>query len=222
MIQRDKIVLQAFILPYSMLMLFTGILLMFTGRDRLFLILNEVYHPLADQAFKYITYLGDGWLYLIIIIVFAFISKRWCIHAAAAFLFSFIVSRIGKDLIFEGMHRPKKYFEGTDIVIRTIDGLRIHEYDTFPSGHTVTAFSMFLILSLYFNRSGHALFFLILAVLAGYSRIYLSQHFPSDVYFGSLTGVVISWISYSLIENYRKRHPQKLPDLPLINLQKNG
>jgi membrane-associated phospholipid phosphatase len=183
MMQRDKVVLKAFILPYSILMLLTGILLMFTGRDRLFLILNKVYHPLADQVFRYITYLGDGWLYFLVIIVFAFISKRWCIHAATAFLFSFIASRIGKDLIFEGMHRPKKYFEGTDTFIRTIEGLRIYEYDTFPSGHTVTAFSMFLILSLYFNRSGHALFFLILAILAGYSRIYLSQHFPQRCVF---------------------------------------
>lgn len=217
---RDKIVLRTFLVPYSALLLITGIWIAITGRDRLFLILNDIYHPLADDVFRWITHLGDGWLYFILIILFLFISKRWFVHAASAFLFSFLASRIGKDLIFEGMHRPKKYFEGTDTVIRTIEGLKIHDYDTFPSGHTVTAFSMFLILSLFFKKTGFALFFLVLAVLAGYSRIYLSQHFPNDVFFGSLIGVVVTLLTYTQVENYRKKHPSKLPDTAIFTLGK--
>ncbi|MBS1933411.1 MAG: phosphatase PAP2 family protein, partial [Bacteroidetes bacterium] len=39
------------------------------------------------------------------------------------------------------------------------------------------------------------------AVLVGYSRVYLGQHFVQDVFFGSIIGVVSALIVYITIDN---------------------
>ena len=43
-----------------------------------------------------------------------------------------------------------------------------------------------------------------MAILVGYSRIYLSQHFFEDVYAGSIIGVVITIIVYFSINKINK------------------
>jgi membrane-associated phospholipid phosphatase len=55
------------------------------------------------------------------------------------------------------------------------------------------------LLALYFPGRKPGLFFLAVAVLTGYSRIYLSQHFPVDVLAGSLAGVLPSLAVYIFI-----------------------
>lgn len=44
--------------------------------------------------------------------------------------------------------------------------------------------------------------FLIIAMLVGYSRMYLSQHFMIDITFGSLIGVISAIIIYSFMGRY--------------------
>jgi membrane-associated phospholipid phosphatase len=45
---------------------------------------------------------------------------------------------------------------------------------------------------------------LILALLTGYSRIYLSQHFLEDVYAGSIIGVSTTFLVYYFV--HKKEH----------------
>lgn len=194
------------------------VLLVIYGNTSSFLMINEIHFPSTDIFFRYITHLGDGLFYGAVIFIFLFISKRWFLHLIAAFLCTSLVSRIGKDIIFTDMLRPKKYFELSDIIIRTIDGLRINEYHSFPSGHTATAFSMFLILSIYFNKRLTSIFFLIIVALVGFSRVYLAQHFPLDVLAGSIIGVIVSMGTFVMIESYLKKGKINQPDQPMINL----
>jgi len=68
----------------------------------------------------------------------------------------------------------------------------MHSSHSFPSGHTITAFAFFLALAFFTKRPAiHFLYFL-LAVLVGYSRVYLSQHFAIDVLAGSFVGVSVT------------------------------
>jgi len=43
-----------------------------------------------------------------------------------------------------------------------------------------------------------------LAVLVGYSRIYLSQHFLFDVYFGALFGVISAFIIIFMMQKFNQ------------------
>jgi len=47
---------------------------------------------------------------------------------------------------------------------------------------------------------------LLLAILAGYSRIYLAQHFLEDIMAGALIGTIFGLVSYHLIWQYINRN----------------
>jgi membrane-associated phospholipid phosphatase len=74
----------------------------------------------------------------------------------------------------------------------------MHSFFSFPSGHSAGAFSLFFMISLILSgkRKFLGVFLFLLAMLTGYSRIYLGQHFPVDVYAGSIIGVGFTWLTY--------------------------
>ena len=110
--------------------------------------------------------------------------------------------------------RPITVFENyPDLVLPMVEGVHMHHSNSFPSGHTSTFFVFFtccaLMLACHYKaraeQNNHRtwllyglsmLLLLILAALGGYSRIYLSQHFLSDVCVGSMVGVVIPCLMF--------------------------
>jgi membrane-associated phospholipid phosphatase len=71
---------------------------------------------------------------------------------------------------------------------------------SFPSGHTMTTFCIYLSFCLLINKSWWLYTGLAYAMLVGYSRIYLAQHFPLDVAAGIIGAIVSTWLSL-LIQN---------------------
>ena len=92
----------------------------------------------------------------------------------------------------------------------------LYAVESFPSGHTATAFGLAIGLSWVFPR-GRWLF-LTLAVLAGFQRIMLTAHWTSDVIAGAMLGLVIAGVltQSSWAERlYRRIEREKsLPELP--------
>jgi undecaprenyl-diphosphatase len=64
---------------------------------------------------------------------------------------------------------------------------------SFPSGHTMTAFSIALVLSYYYPPLQAPLFFL--AISIAISRVVLGMHFLSDVLAGMVLGVALGLAS---------------------------
>jgi undecaprenyl-diphosphatase len=64
---------------------------------------------------------------------------------------------------------------------------------SFPSGHTMTAFSIALVVSYFYPSLEGLLFFLALSI--GVSRIVLGMHFLSDVLAGMVLGVALGCAS---------------------------
>lgn len=60
---------------------------------------------------------------------------------------------------------------------------------SFPSGHTMTAFSIALVVSYFYPSLEGALFFLAISIAV--SRIVLGMHFLSDVLAGMVLGVAL-------------------------------
>jgi undecaprenyl-diphosphatase len=77
----------------------------------------------------------------------------------------------------------------------------------FPSGHTLGIFSFASFIIFIFNvdhKKWHILLYII-AAGCGISRIYLGQHFASDVLFGEILGLLIG----STIGHYAKKELNK-------------
>ena len=72
---------------------------------------------------------------------------------------------------------------------------------SFPSGHTSSSFAAAA--AILINKKWKAgIPALILAVLIGFSRSYLMVHYPTDVLFGALMGVVYALLAYFLIARF--------------------
>lgn len=150
----------------------------------------------ADIFFKYITHLGDGAIFPVVIIVLAFVKFRWALYELLAALMTLLFVFIAKQLIFNGMPRPTKYFENIE-PLHLVEGVKMHAWNSFPSGHTITAFAIFMILVLIVKSNYLKFLFTLIAILAGFSRVYLSQHFLGDVFTGAIIGSLIAVISCS-------------------------
>lgn len=75
--------------------------------------------------------------------------------------------------------------------LHQVAGETIHRYRSFPSGHTTASVIGFGLLSLLYPRKGYEVIFAISAVLIGYSRLYLGQHYLHDVLSGAIIGLLI-------------------------------
>jgi len=63
----------------------------------------------------------------------------------------------------------------------------------FVSSHAANSFGLAMMLFLFFRRHIRWTWLLFLwALLISYSRIYVGVHFPGDVLFGALTGILIA------------------------------
>src|SRR5687767_14750453 len=97
-----------FILP---LIVATGILIGGSQKGSLFLKLNSFYHPITDFFAGWITWLGSGWIF-VIVVMFVFTRNYGDgIIGGVIFFFSAIVPQLLKKLLFADMARPVKYFE---------------------------------------------------------------------------------------------------------------
>jgi len=183
------------VVPYlAILIICMCIKLAFT-KSEIYFAVNGLYSSWADAIAPYVTDLGNGWTAVAIAVLLLFFSYRKALIVASSFA---ITSLIGAQLIkyiFDAP-RPKLYFRDQIKHLRFIKGVEILSYHSFPSGHTITAF-MLAVLATYWSRN-KALgpVFLLIAVLVGYSRMYLSEHFFEDVVPGSVIGVVmtVTWL----------------------------
>jgi undecaprenyl-diphosphatase len=71
---------------------------------------------------------------------------------------------------------------------------------SFPSGHTMTAFSIALVVSYFYSSLEGVLFFLALSIAV--SRIVLGMHFLSDVLAGVVMGVALGCASITAFASF--------------------
>lgn len=167
--------------------------------------LNKWHSPFLDHFFFYITYLGDG---LVFIPVFIFLlCRNYVLSGFFVFFVAFeavIVQVLLKKGIFAHLDRPLGYLQDFDL-LHQVYGVDLHSLHTFPSGHTQSVFlvAFFLVLALR-KRMGVNILILILAVLTGLSRVYILQHFLIDIWFGALIGLGIPFVTIYLLQRFDK------------------
>ena len=180
-----------FFVPFLLFLTSTIVLLLSYTRPELHILSNKANRPFFDQFFKYATYFGDGIMIAVIAAVLLFVSFRNTIAFLIGSLSASVLVQLFKKVLLEDMYRPSKYFELHETYrLHLIEGVKLHSLHSFPSGHTTTAFNVFLMLSIVVKNRLLKLLCLLLAVIVAYSRVYLSQHFLIDITVGSIIGIV--------------------------------
>jgi membrane-associated phospholipid phosphatase len=193
-----------FVFGWYAITFFAGIwaIISFDKLDLTFII-NQNHTTWLDYFFYFVTYLGDGIFALLLSITIFFFDKRTALTLLLAYLLSAALAQTLKHFIFNHYNRPYFFIINKEAVHHVL-GLIPHSYNSFPSGHTTTAFALYGVLS---SRYGNAWLYLLLAALVGYSRMYLFQHFITDVFAGSVLGLLTSMIVYFYFfeKNYAQR-----------------
>lgn len=159
------------------------------GKANFFLLLNFDAGPIADRFFKYITYVGDGLMWVPILLFIAIWNRPFLIIAIFTALYSTGIAQIFKNWILHGQLRPVAVIQNLSL-IHFVSGVEVHDINSFPSGHTTVAFSVMLLFSIITKNKWIICFLFLLACCIAYSRIYLGQHFPLDLAGGIFTAVI--------------------------------
>ena len=165
----------------------------------LVLMMDVRHTPLFDTFFSLITHLGSGWFYVIVILGLLFYRALYAIIALGCFLISSGVAQGLKNFVFADRIRPKLWFEGYSWKLNFVEGVDIHSYMSFPSGHTTTIFSLAILLLMIFKNAKWGVIYFGVALVVALSRVYLAQHFFVDIIAGAMIGVAVTMITYSVM-----------------------
>ncbi len=194
-----------FYVPFFLWVLTGGILLSLYSKDQLFLGVNGAHCFLADILVTGSTYLGDGIAFGVMLVVLL-IMRKWRLFLVGAGSLLFITLVVQSIKHYVNDPRPILYFQDPSI-LHIVPWIDVHSGLSFPSGHTSTAFGMFCFLALILHNKKWGLLLCVLALSTAHSRLYLSQHFFADVYFGSIIGTLCSTMLYWLFEYKRSQTP---------------
>ena len=165
-------------------------------KAQVFLYLNGLHTPELDLVFPIVTLLGDGWLLLFVGIALLLYKLGYFLDFALASLISTVFVQLGKRVLFADTARPLGLL-GED-VIHIIEGVKVHSYRSFPSGHSTTAMFISLFIATIVRKPSLKFLAILLGMLGGYSRIYLSQHFFTDVFAGFLIAFISTYTIFVL------------------------
>lgn len=166
------------------------------GKNNFFLLLNADLGIFVDNFFRFFSFLGDGLLWIPLLVYFIYKEgKKMAPFLISCFALSTAFTQVCKYLIVPDELRPTAAI--TTEIIHIVKGVTVHATASFPSGHTATAFVFYLIFCLVFKNNWWLIVGLLYALIVGYSRIYLAQHFPFDVGAGILVALIS--VIFSLI-----------------------
>ncbi|MGP8215420.1 MAG: phosphatase PAP2 family protein [Bacteroidia bacterium] len=210
----------AFFIPYLLFLLAATVCIMQWGKIDCSLFINGHNSLITDFFFKYWTNVGLGYLIIPVALVLAFVRFRYMIMAVVCFLLTFMINDSIKFAL--NAPRPSVVYEQLNLSYYHVPGVDIYSWDSFPSGHTAISFGLFCLLALISSKSFYKLLFFICAFLIGYSRIYLAEHFITDVVAASAIGVGCAISTYKMLSNWKTLNKFAGIDKPLITLTKHN
>lgn len=173
---------------------FAGIILALFSKEEIHMYVNQHYSTVMDVLFTYWTHLGDGLataLIATIIVIWKFKDYGYStlILGALTLILAGLFAQFMKQLMYPDAMRPLAYFG--ENILRLVPGVKIHLSNSFPSGHSTSAFAFFSFVAFTATpfRFKLQVVLALAAAMVAYSRMYLSQHFLEDVFVGAMLGM---------------------------------
>ena len=180
-----------------------GTLILSLGKNGAFQFINSNHNEITDQFFKYFTHYGDGVMWAPLGLFCFFFKRKYFIAVVAGVAISTIIAQFLKRVVYPEELRPIAYLSET-FPVHQIAGVEIRKLHSFPSGHTTTAFTMALIIAHMINKKAWSIILPLLALVAAYSRVYLAQHFPTDILAGMCIGILSAILSLLIYRRFLK------------------
>lgn len=181
-----------FTIPFAIWLIVAAIVLSLTSKGEFELWFNSFHNPVLDFVFKYATGIGNGVFFFVIIVALLFYKISYGILAAIVGISVSLTSALCKQIFFQNAPRPLTFLSD-HTQIHLVNGVVPLYQNSFPSGHTMSAFALFFLLTMLFKNKIAGTVFFVLAFAVALSRMYLMQHFLLDVFAGSILGFAIAF-----------------------------
>jgi len=162
----------------------------------LFYQINHFHFRWLDTIMLPITYCGDGTVLAIVAL------GLWKLRGWRKFLWLVLILISAGILVqiikyFFPSPRPSAVFSDIHILGPVLRAR------SFPSGHVTSTFGLVSFLSREFPQLATLIW--VMAIVIGFSRVYVGAHFPADVLFGAGLGYLVAKIYIVIWENRIKR-----------------
>jgi membrane-associated phospholipid phosphatase len=204
-----------FFLIFLLWVIVGALLQVFYSPTGLMFWVNRHHNNFLDVFFRCVTFLGEDYVWLSLLIYFAFlnyfqkITKLKVMKLLIITWLAKIFVSVSLKNIFN-LPRPMEVYQNSGREIYLVNGVELYHWQSFPSGHTMTAFAFACFVALILKQPKWGIFALFIAILVGYSRMYLFQHFPKDVFAGGIFGIaVVCGIRVYIPRRLRQALPSK-------------
>ena len=160
--------------------------------------IQSIGNPSLDVLFQLITILGEQTIIVVIMVsIYWSYDKVLGEYIVYSSLTGVLVNNSIKD-IFK-MQRPIGEDGIRSLRVETATGY------SFPSGHTQQATTFYGTLFMYTKKKWLYILSIIVITLVGFSRMYLGVHYPKDVLFGVIFGVLTIIITNYLFKRINNK-----------------
>jgi len=196
--------IKPFFILYLILLACCLVIKLIYTKDEIYFAVNVRNTDFLDTIEPYITDLGNGWTIVILSAIVALFNYRVAFLLITTFIITSLSVQAAK--FFFDAPRPKLYFAKELGKLHFAKGVEILSHNSFPSGHTLTAFATGVLLTYLAKNKTWGILLVFYGVMVGFSRMYLSEHFFEDVIGGSIMGVVLTIIWIWFIDNKKFIH----------------
>ncbi len=167
---------------------------------------QSLHNPILDKIVVVITSLGNAgifWILLTLVMLIVCKDKKVAWTSALALLFSLLVINIFlKNTVMRA--RPCWIDDTIPLLVKNPK-----DY-SFPSGHSSASFASAVSIVQYAKYRKQGIAAVILAALIAVSRMYVFVHFPTDVFVGTILGIIEAILAGIIIRFiYRKIEEKK-------------
>ncbi len=202
-----------YLLPLTLLLVIGLIIIVNFQNGEELIFFSERRHVIPNYFFWLVNFLGEAYFYILACLILIFLKQfKNSIFVALTGVSTLLLSQLLK--YYFDKPRPLIYF--SELIkepyhLKPVPGVEIVSSYTssFPSGHTMSAFALYGILSFIIDKPSFVKpIFLSFAISAGIARIYLGQHFLEDVlagaFFGTLLAMLIYWLKVSFLKDKKR------------------